>query len=180
MCINVEERRNQNAHFAQYVNMIRSAAHKYSKALHVEYDDLVDTGYEIYSWCLRNYKGSKGASFGTYFFIQLGQRMKDQVAKDRRRISCLYDDLSEDGLSYEQLLVARENCNMLDVDTLSVSYEAKMVLHYLTSFDWCTNRLANPTKKFVQSQLGLSQVAIDSAWDEIQDYWCSTGWKVCC
>lgn len=169
--------------FKNYEKMIFSFANHYSKLNHIDVDDLISVGEETYVWCLHHYEGSKKTKFSTYLYLQLGQRMIDEGHRMRRAVPSFYNDINtEENDNFEATLKSPDelpdSAKELLESSDSLSYEAKMILSYLLSFNWCSKRIANPTKSLIKKELRLSDVAMDSAWCELHQFWNEKGWKV--
>ena len=174
--------------FKEVEKIIYHLAHKYASLKKVDFDDMVEVGYEYYVWCLNNFDKTKKMKFSTYFYMQINARMADAICKMKKQIDILYEDIdaysSDDQLKFENLLKARESFDSSYKDQLlaeakkDISYEACIILDWLLSFKWCRDGHANPTKLFCQRETGLSKISVETGFEEIKHWWLNHGWKI--
>lgn len=177
-------------HFREHERIIYFLAHKWCKKRKgVDLDDMIEVGYEYYVWCLNNFDPTKKMKFSSYFFMQLNQRMLDEIRRSKHHVDLLYEDMvpswREREMSFENLLAApaelsdEYRAELLKDAKREISYEAFIILDWILSFKWLVpGRHNTPTQLFCQRCTGLSQVAVKTGYLEIKRWWGENGWKV--
>lgn len=173
--------------FQEVEKIIYFLAHKYSTSKKVDFDDMVEVGYEYYVWCLNNFDSTKKMKFSTYLYMQINARMADEINKMKKQVDILYEGIkssTDDKLRFEDLLKAKDSFNdsyknqVLLEAKKDLSYEAYLILDWLLSFKWCRKGHTNPTKLFCQRETGLSKVSVETGYEEIKRWWMNDGWKI--
>ena len=173
--------------FKKVENIIFCLAHKYANGWKVDFDDMVEIGYEYYAWCLNNFDNSKNMKFSTYLYMQINARMKDEIDRMKKQIDILYEDIKspvDEKLRFEDLLKAKDVLSgdyakeLLAQAKKEISYEAHIILTWLLSYKWLRKGHTSPTQLFCQRETGLSKVSVETGFNEIKHWWLNSGWKI--
>lgn len=172
--------------FKKYENIIYCLAHKYAKHYNADFDDMVEVGYEYYVWCLNNFNDKKKMKFSTYLYMQINARMKDELDRIKNKFGVFYEDfkMEDESIKFEDLLKAKDELdkeytsNLLTEAKKELSYESYLILDWLLSFSWLKNGHITPTELYCQRETGLSQVSVNSGFQEIKYWWRNRGWKI--
>ena len=164
--------------FDDYVNMIRSRAHYYSKCYRMEYSEVEAQGFLIYCMCIKYYQKNK-ASFSTYLYRNLSGRLRDfcrNRAQQENKECCLEEIFDEEIASKIgfDFFVARENGpsvkQLLDYAKCYLSGEAYSILKWLL-----TDQLAElgicPSLSLISKASKIPLLVLDVFWQELRDFW---------
>jgi len=181
--------KNQNIKFNEYVNMIRSRAHYYSKCYNVEYDDLEAQGYLIYTLALKDYQKKK-SSFSTYLFRNLSGRLKDYCKQKQNRehldlqiedvpyhysvngirITDSFNNINFDLITAKKETETQEKFLIYAHDYLSVN--TYRILKWILEDQLIEFRIKKtPSMKILSSVLGMNIDLFMHSWNELKIFW---------
>jgi len=170
-----------NIKFDDYVNMVRSRAHYYSKCYGMDYADVEAQGFLIYCETLQDYNPLV-ALFSTYLHRRLSGRLNDYCKKIRKiechnesldvklsnEISTTYQDLlckSFNSFELEQLLLCARDC---------LSDDAYQLLSWAVQRQWENKKTVSNKKITIRDAYRVFSVffnwslaRVNFAWEEI-------------
>lgn len=179
--------------FDDYVDMVRSRAHYYSKCFHMDYEDVEAEGFYIYCISLGAYKKNK-ASFSTFLYRNLSGYLL-AYCKEKTRKSYLDCGLSDVvcGKKYESDLSGDFDFDIFFARVCEPTVEQLLAYaeYYLTPvsfkiFKWILNeqfpdfrQKSNPfavdlrklTIKSLSKVLSMNCETVERAWQELFDFW---------
>ena len=153
----------------------------------LEFEDILNEGFLIYSMCLKSFKNNKSNKFTTYLYTNLWGRLNDYCRVTMKQISH-YEDLNfvgKDGATrrYEESINSLDyeinNKELYELAKEELSYEGFTVFKYIVRREWeVGNRRAFPTNSVLAKHFGYSIDIINSVMGEIKQFWNKTGWQV--
>lgn len=142
---------------SRYLGMVRRIAHLYSNN-HSDWDDFISEGNIALLNAIKTFDGSRGASFSTYAYACVNNRMLTALKKSNRIINCeeAIDDFALDPAnSPENIVINREELGELRsyLDKALSKTEKKVFDLYVLGLAY----------QAIADKLGISLKAVDNA-----------------
>jgi hypothetical protein len=166
-----------NTRFEQFVDMIRSRAHFYSRCYHIEYAEVEAQGFLIYCMSVEQFNSSK-ASFSTYLFQNLSGRLRDFCVQYTRKTVKDNQDTDE-SIDTIETLPAKTELNQeefLEYSEMFLSPIAFKVLSWIVSFTW--NKPGSGKKIHIAQIRRVFDLDLRYAkqiWAELGEFWQNKG-----
>ena len=162
--------------FDDYVSMIRSRAHKYSRTFGVDYDEVEGEGFVIYCEAVKSYEPSKG-SFSTYLWSEL-RRLRYFCIKYNNETG---GHLSDEAMEYMESRYEKPTfAEVLEDASCHLSEKAMCMFKWILERKWERKGVRLPSPHRAEVELGLSRGDAKNCWSEIKDYWNKDGSLLFC
>jgi len=173
--------------FDDYVKMIQSRAHYYSRCYRIAYEDVEAQGFLIYCISLQDYEKKK-ASFSTFLYRNLSGRLRDycRIKNGKEKFDCSLDKLTicekrsfdnrtNDDVHFD-LFSARENGPSMEQFLLYAEcYLSPLAFKILK---WLLNdglsdfkSKTNPSLNVMSKVLSINLDTLKGIWQELSDFW---------
>lgn len=180
--------RNVKIKFDDYVNMVRSRAHFYARCYKMDYADIEAQGFLIYCFSLESYKKKK-ASFSTYLYQNLSGYLLAYCKQQREKTSqemfledAYFSEMKsavnnsiDDNISFDIFSAREDGPTMEQFLQYANDYLTPIAYNIL---EWLLNdRLEGlrfkkkPSLRIISNALLISLEKIETAWQEISDFW---------
>ena len=164
--------------YRTYKNLIRKLSWKIAKEYKYDYEELFSEACFIFVKIQKNYL-SKKASFSTYLYKNIYFGLKDYVKKNMQRTES-YDEYMErienSGIVmknklYEDMSRVESIIEFYDNAVNELSNNAQQILKVILRPE--PNRIPryHSVQKYFKYFLGWKNKQIESAWDEIKNWW---------